>query len=155
METKAFKKSVRLLDKMSDLAELKTIIRKHQSSGKKVVLCHGVFDLVHFGHISHFLTAKKHGDVLVVSITDDRYVNKGPGRPVFNSNVRAQYLSNIQCVDYVVINNSKTATNVIKSLKPKFYCKGKDYKNFEDDITGEIKNELKALKKIKGNIFFY
>ncbi|MDA9696728.1 PfkB family carbohydrate kinase [Candidatus Pelagibacter sp.] len=137
------------MNKINNLDQLAKILAK-----KKVVLCHGVFDLVHFGHISHFLTAKKHGDVLVVSITDDKFVNKGPGRPVFNSNIRAEYLSNIQCVDYVVINNSKTATNVIKSLKPKFYCKGKDYKNHKDDITNEIKNEIKALNSYGGKIIY-
>ena len=62
----------------------------------KIVLCHGVFDAFHFGHINHFKKAKKFGDILVVSITDDKFVNKGPGRPIFNSNIRSTLLTNLE-----------------------------------------------------------
>ena len=58
----------------------------------------------------------------------------------------------IDSVDYVAINNTPTAVNLIKIFKPNFYCKGKDYKDFKKDITGEIKNELKELKKFKGKL---
>ena len=60
---------------------LKKIITKLKVRKKKIVLCHGVFDLLHVGHINHFQTAKSYGDILVVSVTSDKYVNKGPGRP--------------------------------------------------------------------------
>ena len=55
-----------------------------KSEGRTIGLSHGVFDLVHPGHIQHFLAAKKQVDILVVSITADKFVNKGPGRPIFN-----------------------------------------------------------------------
>ena len=60
-------------------------IKKFKSKFKKnkIVLCHGVFDLLHVGHINYFKSAKKLGDILVVSITNDKFVNKGPGRPAF------------------------------------------------------------------------
>ena len=58
--------------------------------GKKIVLCHGVFDLLHFGHLNHFEKAKSHGDILVVSITPDKFVNKGPSRPTFEESVRLE-----------------------------------------------------------------
>ena len=58
---------------------------------KKIVLCHGVFDLLHIGHLKHFNSAKKFGDKLIVSITPDIYVSKGPGRPIFNQNLRAEF----------------------------------------------------------------
>ena len=51
---------------------------------KKIVLCHGVFDLVHIGHIEHFQEAKNYADILIVSVTSDKFVNKGPGRPFFS-----------------------------------------------------------------------
>ena len=60
-----------------------------KKNGKKVVMCHGVFDLLHLGHIKHFEKAKSLGDILVVSITADKFVNKGPGRPAFNESDRA------------------------------------------------------------------
>ena len=121
---------------------------------KKVVLCHGVFDIVHFGHISHFKASKKFGEILVVSITDSKFVNKGPGRPVFSSKIRAEFLSNISCIDYVLINNDRTAIELIKKLKPKIYSKGADYRENEKDITNEIKNEINAVKSVRGKIIY-
>ena len=119
---------------------------------KKIVLCHGVFDLLHIGHLKHFNSAKKFGDKLIVSITPDIYVSKGPGRPIFNQNLRAEFLSNLSVVDFVVINDRATSTNIINDLKPNIYCKGSDYKNHKEDLTGQIKNELNALKKVGGQI---
>ena len=59
-----------------------------KSENKKVALCHGVFDLIHPGHIIHFEQARKMGDILVVSVTSEKYVRKGPGRPYFNDEMR-------------------------------------------------------------------
>ena len=140
--------------KICTLKSLSKIIQDLKKKSKIIVHCHGVFDLLHVGHIKHLNKAKEKGDKLVVTITPDKYVNKGPGRPVFNQVLRSEALAAIDVVDYVVINETSTAAHPIKILKPNIYCKGKDYKNFNDDITGEIKNELKALKKINGNIFF-
>ena len=121
---------------------------------KKIVLCHGVFDLIHLGHITHLEKSKSLGDILVVSLTSDRFVNKGPGRPVFNERDRAKAVSSLKTVDFVVINDNPTAVNLISLLKPKIYCKGPDYKKNSDDITGEIKNEIISLKKIGGQIVY-
>ena len=63
---------------------------------KKILLCHGVFDLLHYGHMKYFEEAKKLGDILIVSITDNPYVNKGPNKPAFNSKIRAEVLNNIE-----------------------------------------------------------
>ena len=120
----------------------------------KIVLCHGVFDLLHVGHIKHFEQAKKHGDILIVSVTPDRFVNKGPFKPVFNEDHRIEAISALELVDYVVLNNKKTAVNVIKKIRPNFYCKGSEYKKIKNDLTKEIKNELKAIKSINGQIIF-
>ena len=67
--------------KVKDLAEK---IKELKSKNKKIVLCHGCFDLMHPGHIKHFQAAKKMGDVLVVTVTPDKFVDKGEDRPVFN-----------------------------------------------------------------------
>ena len=108
---------------------------KKLNNDKKIVLCHGVFDLLHIGHIRHFKEAKKHGDILVVSITTDKYVNKGPNRPYFNIDERAMMVSSLEDVDYVFISNYRDAINVLKTLKPNFYIKGKDYKKKSKDLT--------------------
>ena len=62
---------------------------------KKIVLCHGVFDLMHIGHIKHFEEAKSYGEILIVSLTSDKYVNKGPNRPAFNEHNRAATLASL------------------------------------------------------------
>ena len=72
-----------------DFLELRQAFR---DAGKKVVLCHGVFDLLHYGHIEHLEEAKKQGDILVVSVTAAKYVNKGPGRPYFDDRQRMFFL---------------------------------------------------------------
>jgi len=134
-----------------DLQEKIKILKKRK---KKIVLCHGVFDLLHVGHIKHLKKAKELGDKLIVTLTSDKHVNKGPGRPVFNQTLRSESIAAIDSVDYVVINDTPTAVSPIKIIRPNIYCKGKDYKNSSDDITGEIKNETKEIKKIKGKIVF-
>ena len=106
----------------------------------------------HVGHIKHLEKAKQLGDKLV-SITSDRYVNKGPGKPVFNETLRSEAIQSLESVDYVVVNDAPTAINPIKIIKPNVYCKGKDYKSIKDDITGEILNETNTLK-IWENCFY-
>ena len=68
--------------------ELISIIKIQKKNNKIVGLCHGVFDLIHLGHIDHFKECKKNCDFLIVSITSDKYVNKGIGRPHFNEQER-------------------------------------------------------------------
>ena len=95
--------------------KLEKIIKNLKSKGKKVILCHGVFDLLHIGHIRHFQEAKSLGDILVVSITESKFVNKGPSRPAFNDRLRLEALSALNVVDYVTINSTPTATQIIKN----------------------------------------
>lgn len=121
---------------------------------KRIVLCHGCFDLVHLGHIRHFQEAKTKGDVLIVTITPDKYVNKGPDRPFFNEEQRLEFLANIACIDYVAINKWATAVETIQLLKPDIYAKGIEYKNGENDITGKIKDEIDAIRSVGGEIYF-
>lgn len=142
------------MKKIIDLNNISTILKKYKKNNDKIVLCHGVFDLLHVGHIKHLKKAKELGDKLIVTITADKYVNKGPGKPVFNQELRAEALSSIECVDHVAINFNPTAIKPLSIIKPDIYCKGKDYKNHQDDLTGEIKNELSVLKKNKGKIFY-
>lgn len=140
------------MNKNLNLSNLSSFQKKIKSEKKKIVLCHGVFDLIHIGHLKHFISAKKFGEILVVSLTPDKFVGKGPGRPVFSEKLRSEFLQNIECIDYVTINDKPTAVNIINELKPNFYCKGPDYKKNKNDITGEIKNEIKALSKYGGKI---
>lgn len=140
--------------KIKSIDELGVILKDLKKKGNKIVHCHGVFDLLHPGHIKHFLAAKKKGDILVVTITKDEYVNKGPGRPIFNHFLRAENLAAIECIDFVAVNEWPTAVETIKKLKPDFYAKGSDYSQKEDDLTGKICEEEAAIKSVGGTLHF-
>lgn len=121
---------------------------------KKIVLCHGVFDLVHLGHIKHFKSAKKFGDYLIVSITANEYINKGPGRPIFHHKERLEYLKQIKIIDEVIISESLSAENIIKLVKPHYYVKGPDYKDNTKDKTKKIFREKKLVEEYGGKIIY-
>lgn len=140
--------------KIVNLETISAIASKLRAKSKTIVLCHGVFDLLHVGHIKHLKKAKSFGDKLVVTITADKFVDKGPGKPIFNQKLRAEAIAALEMVDFVAINENATAIKPIKLIKPNIYCKGKDYKNPKDDVTGEIKNEQKEIKKFHGKIIF-
>ena len=130
------------------------ILNGLRASGKTIALCHGVFDLIHPGHIQHFGAAKKTADVLIVSITADKFVNKGPGRPLFDQDVRLASLAALIDIDFVTISHSSTAIDVIDRIKPDFYIKGFDYANETDDVTGMISLERQSVEKYGGKIHF-
>ena len=139
-------------EKIKSLTELQQIIVDLKSKGKKIVHCHGVFDLLHIGHIKHFEEARTFGDVLVVTITLDKFVRKGPNRPAFTTTLRLEALASLESVDYVAENRWPSAIETIKLLKPDIYCKGPDYQNQEMDITGKIKKEEKTILSVGGRM---
>ncbi len=138
--------------KLLDFDSIYTLRAKHPNT--KLVHCHGVFDVLHAGHLAYFESAKKFGDILVVTVTADEFVNKGPGRPYFNSAVRANMLAALEVVDYVVVNRTPTAVSAIEALKPHFYVKGPDYKDKIRDVTGAIFLEESAVEKHGGKLVF-
>jgi rfaE bifunctional protein kinase chain/domain/rfaE bifunctional protein nucleotidyltransferase chain/domain len=142
------------MKKIISLKEVSKKIIELKKSGKKISLSHGVFDLLHPGHIFHFEQAKKNADVLIISVTSDSNVMKGPGKPYFNEKIRTYTLASLESVDYVVISNQKSAVSVINKIKPNFYYKGSDYKKLNLDITGKIELEKKAVIKNGGKIIF-
>ncbi len=141
-------RKIKLLD---DVAQIAADAR---AAGKQVVLCHGVFDLVHMGHVRHFQTARKEGDILIVTLTTAKYVNKGPGRPIFNDELRAEMLAALEQVDWVAISPHPSAENVIEAIKPSVYVKGSDYANPDDDVTGKIRHECDEVEKHGGRVVF-
>ena len=136
---------------INNLKKIQTKLNKIRLK-KKIVLCHGVFDLVHLGHIKHFKSAKKFGDFLIVSITTNKFINKGPGRPIFDQNQRLEYLKELKIIDEVIISNKESAEDVIKIVKPDFYVKGPDYKINSKDKTQNIKKEKTLVERYGGKI---
>jgi len=133
------------LGKLVSLEELASISAQLKKEGKTIAHCHGCFDLMHPGHIKHFQSAAKAADVLIVTVTQDKFVNKGPGRPVFNEQIRAESIASLECVAFVAVNKWPTAIETINLLKPNFYVKGPDYKVRSNDVTNNIGLEEQAV----------
>ena len=127
----------------------------HLRKNKQIIgLCHGVFDLLHHGHLLHFEAAKKKCDYLFVSITSDEYIEKGPNRPIHSNNERINILKSLKFVDHAFIAKGKSAVDSINLIKPNFYFKGNEYKDNLSDKTKKIFQEIDAVKKNKGTIFY-
>jgi len=141
-------------NKIVSLDDLAQIAQTQRQQGQKLVLCHGCFDLLHIGHIRYLTKARRFGDQLIVTLTADAFVNKGPGRPVFPEVLRAEHMAALSMVDYVAINYAETAINVIEALKPHFYVKGDEYETDANDITGNIAKERQAVERHGGEICF-
>jgi rfaE bifunctional protein kinase chain/domain/rfaE bifunctional protein nucleotidyltransferase chain/domain len=139
--------------KIKTISDLAAKLQKTRN-GKQIVLCHGVFDLLHIGHIRYFEQAKKHGDILVVTVTPDRFVNKGPERPAFPEDLRVESIASLEIVDYVAINEWPTAVETIQILKPNIYAKGSEYKDSKKDITGKIIDEENAIHAVGGSLIY-
>lgn len=142
--------------KLIPIHRLSKILEKYKKDGKKIVHCHGVFDLLHVGHIRYFKSAKKYGDILVVTMTADKYVKRGPGRPYFKENLRAEVLSSIEVIDYISISDAESAVPAILSIKPDYYIKGPDYKNRKKytNIPQKLAVEKEAVEKNGGKMVF-
>ena len=139
--------------KILQLQELAEKLKELKSQGKSIAHCHGCFDLMHPGHIKHFQAAKNIGDILIVTLTPDKYVDKGPGRPVFSQNLRAESIAALECVDYVAVNKWPTAVETLRFLKPDYYIKGQEFENLEDK-TGKIQREKEVVKEIGAEMRF-
>lgn len=133
---------------MTEINDFKKILSLKKRN-KAIVLCHGVFDLLHVGHLNYFREAKKLGDILVVSVTTDKYVNKGPLRPVFNIDQRINFLKNIKIIDFVFESKFPTSEKIIEKIQPNFYCKGPDYEK-KNKVNENLKKEISAIKKCNG-----
>ena len=135
-------------------ADAEAFFDRIRKAGRSIVQCHGTFDLLHPGHVAHLEAAKEKGDVLVVTFTDEQWVNKGPGRPYFNNRLRSRSLCALQCVDYVVAIPFPAATEAITAVKPHIYCKGSEYASPEADVTGKFKEDVETTERYGGRVEF-
>lgn len=152
---KNHKKNDDFLDKYSykikTLSELKKIT-KSLKKNKKIILCHGVFDIVHPGHIRHLAYAKSKADILIVSTTEDRFIKKGVSRPHVPQNIRAANLAAFELVDFVIIDKNSKPLNLIKSIKPNYFAKGFEYSNL--GLPKATLEEKNLLESYGGKIIF-
>ena len=112
---------------------------------KKIILCHGVFDIVHPGHIRHFAHCKQKADILIVSLTRDIFIKKGTYRPMVPEKLRAFNLANLQLVDYVIIDQNISPIKLLKKIKPNFFAKGLEYADLKNPLTVKEKNIVESF----------
>jgi cytidyltransferase-like protein len=91
----------------------------------KVVLCHGVFDLLHVGHLEHLKQARKFGNWLIVSVVPDKHLSKGP--TIYSETERIALLKALSCVNQVVLGIGPGPEDVIRRYNPEVYVRGEDY----------------------------
>lgn len=139
---------------VKSIAELADIAKCARDDGKTVVLAHGVFDLLHLGHVRHLEAARRLGDILIVTVTADEFIKKGPGRPVFAQSIRAEMLAALDNVDWTGVNRASTADPLIEAIRPDIYIKGNDYADPADDLTGNIAHERALTEKYGGRLEF-
>lgn len=140
--------------KIVEFSRLGEVMDRYRADGRKIIHCHGTFDLLHPGHLIHFEEARAKGNLLVVTITGEKHVNKGPGRPYFNDVLRSKFIASLGCVDYVSIVPHPAAVEAINAVRPAVYCKGKEYENALNDVTGNIVDDLAAVKSHGGEVCY-
>ena len=128
-----------MLVKREDVRALIDVIHH---AGKTVVTTNGCFDILHAGHVRYLEKTKSFGDFLIVLLNSDKSVRsiKGQSRPINNENDRAEILSALRCVDYVVLFDEDSPRDLLDEMKPDVYTKGADY-------TMETLPEADIMKK--------
>jgi rfaE bifunctional protein kinase chain/domain len=144
--------NMRRNDKIKTLEELVEVIASihTQNDDKKIAHTHGVFDVLHIGHIRHFEQAKELGDFLVVTVTPDRYVKKELHRSMYSEDLRAEAIAALDSVDYVAINKWPVAAETIQLLQPDFYIKSSEDGEALINYSMEKKQEEVAIKNVGG-----
>lgn len=137
---------------MFELEQLVSKVRTMQAAGDRVGLCHGCFDLLHYGHLLHLSEAASLVDRLVVTVTADEFVAKGPGRPVFSAPQRAAMLGALRLVEGVAVCHAWTAVTAIRAIRPDVYVKGRDYRSNRDHAG--LTAEAEAVAGVDGEMHF-
>ena len=136
--------------KIINFSNVKTFFSKIKKK-KTVIHCHGVFDLVHPGHIRHFAHCRSKADVLVVSLTPDIYIKKGKYRPLIPEKMRAGNLAALEMVDFVIIDKNKFPYQLLNLIKPNYFAKGMEYFLQKNILT---EKEKKIVEKNGGKMIF-
>lgn len=120
---------------------------------RKVIMCHGVFDIVHPGHVRHLLYAKSKANVLIASLTADRHIDKGKYRPHVPQDLRALNLAAFELVDYVVIDENPTPLENLRVIQPDYFAKGYEY-SATGDLHPKTQEELEVVQSYGGELLF-
>jgi len=138
-------------DKILTIDELPRL--RERLRDRRIIQCHGAFDLVHAGHLGHFEEARALGDVLVVTVTGDRHITKKRS-VTFTEDQRARQVAALEIVDYVAIIQEPTALSAIEALHPDVYVKGPEYADLTLDRSRSIYHEMRVLESYGGTMHF-
>ena len=119
---------------------------------KKVIMCHGTFDVVHPGHVRHLLYAKTKADVVIASLTADKHIKKGNMRPYVPEALRAMNLAALEMVDYVVVDRDPTPLRNLTLIQPDYFAKGYEYT--AEAVHPKTQEEIDVLDSYGGEIIF-
>ena len=137
-------------EKIVKRTEIKEIISRLKNEGRKIVFTNGCFDLLHVGHVRYLNEAKGLGDVLVLGLNSDASVSAiKPGRPVVPEEQRAEVLSALSMIDYIVLFEEDTPYELIKDVRPDVLVKGADWKK-EDIVGSDIAGEVRTIRFVDG-----
>lgn len=139
------------LQKVLPLQQLAERVREMQLEGKRVAHCHGCFDMLHAGHVRHFEQASELADALVVTVTPDQFVNKGPNRPVYAEAARAELVAGLAVVDLVAVNGWESAVATIELLRADVFVKGSEY---ESRLNPSFVAEAQAVERVGAQVAF-
>ncbi len=137
--------------KIKNVEELRAAIGPRPRP-RTVVMCHGVFDLVHPGHIRHLLYAKSKADILVASLTADVHIHKANYRPFVPQELRALNLAALEMVDYVLIDEEATPLRNLALVQPDFFAKGYEYQN--GGVHPKTQEEIDTVERYGGEVLF-
>ena len=137
--------------KIKTVEELCAIIGP-RPRGKKVIMCHGTFDVVHPGHVRHLLYAKTKGDILVASLTADEHIVKANLRPYVPEDLRAINLAALEVVDYVIIDHEATPLKNLGLIQPEYFAKGYEYSS--SGVNPKTQEEMQVLETYGGEVIF-
>ena len=137
------------MDKIISIDILPNFISDIRKDSKKIVFTNGCFDLIHAGHIRYLKEAKTFGDILIVGLNSDNSIKsfKDEKRPIIPEKERAEVLSGIEYIDYIIIFNEDTPIKLIEIIKPDFIVKGGDYKKDADVVGGDIVTSYNGIIK--------
>lgn len=135
--------------------EIKNLVDQIHSEGKTIVCTNGCFDILHVGHVRYLEKTKTFADYCIVLLNSDKSVRsiKGPARPINSEADRAEILSALRCVDYVVLFDEDSPRNLLDEIKPDVYTKGADY-NMETlpeaDIMKKNRTKVEFINFVEG-----
>lgn len=134
--------------------EMKAEAEKLHSLGKKIVFTNGCFDILHLGHVQYLTYARSLGDCLVLGLNSDASVKrlKGPERPIVPEDERAEMLLGLKAIDYVVLFEEDTPTNLITAIRPDILIKGADWSHnvVGREVVEEYGGKVMLAKLVEG-----